>query len=144
MAHLPALAEETYRQGLSVLEDALELARTVNSADVDQLEGQAAELEMETRTLSEDGEQTTRLEMRREELAMHRELLEMIVGQTLRLDELLHQSQRCQTSLQRTRIELASIRADRSAANVDGVTESLRKTINQAREVQEEMKRLGL
>ena len=143
VAHLPALAEETYRQGLSVLEDALELARTVNSADVDKLEGQAAQLEAETRSLSEDGEQDTRLKMRREALATHRELLEMIVRQTLRLDELLHQSQRCQTSLQRTRIELATLRADRSAANVDSVTDSLRRTISQARGVQEEMKRLG-
>ena len=143
VAQLPALAEETYRQGLSVLEDALELARTVNSADVDKLEGQAAQLELETRSLSENGEQDTRLKLRREALATHRELLEMIVRQTVRLEELLHQSQRCQTSLQRTRIELATLRADRSAANVDSVTDSLRKTISQARGVQDEMKRLG-
>ena len=76
-------------------------------------------------------------------MATHRELLEMIVRQTVRLEELLHQSQRCQTSLQRTRIELATLRADRSAANVDSVTDSLRKTISQARGVQDEMKRLG-
>ena len=142
-AQLPALVEETHRQGLSVLEDALELARTVNSADVDKLEGQAAQLELETRSLSENGEQDTRLKLRREALATHRELLEMIVRQTVRLEELLHQSQRCQTSLQRTRIELATLRADRSAANVDSVTDSLRKTISQARGVQDEMKRLG-
>ena len=144
IARIPALAEETYRQGLSILEDALELARTVHATDVSRLEETVAQLERDTEAMDGDETQAQRLRMRQESLATQRELLQMITRQRLRVDELLHQSHRCQTSLQRTRIELATLRADRSGANVDAVTETLSRTINQAKEVQDEMKRLGL
>ena len=55
-----------------------------------------------------------RLRMKEELLASHRELLEMIAQQQVRVDELFHQSHLCQASLHRTRIELAAIRADTS------------------------------
>ena len=143
VAHIPALAEETYRQGLSVLEDALELTRAIYLPDVQKLEAEVIRLEREMEALSRDGTQTARIKMREETLASHRELLDMVQQQQLRVDELLHQSDRCQASLHRTRIELAALRADGSDASVSAVTETLRRTINHAREVQEEMKRLG-
>ena len=81
--------------------------------------------------------------MRKETLASRTELLEMIQRQQLRIDRLLHQAGQCQACLQRTRIELAALRAERSETSVGTVTETLRLTILQAREVREEMKRLG-
>ena len=143
VAQVPALVEETFRQGLSVLEDALELTQAVRSPDLKKLEGDAARLEMEIESLRGDERQAVRLRIREETLESHKELLEMIRQQLLRVAELLHQSDRCQASLRRTRIELAALRADGSRRSVSAVTEALKKTIDQAREVQDEMKRLG-
>ena len=58
-------------------------------------------------------------------------------------DKLLYQSDRCEASLHRTRIELAALTAESSETSVSAVTETFEKTINQAKEVREELKRLG-
>ena len=143
VAQIPALAEETYRQGLSVLEDSLELARAIHLPDRARLEAEVVQLEEEIECLGGDESQAARIKMRKETVASNKELLDMILQQQLRVDELLHQSERCQASLHRTRIELAALRAGSSEGSVSAVTETLRKTISQAREVQEEMKKLG-
>ena len=143
VAHIPALVEETYRQGLSVLEDALELTQSIHLPDVQRLEAEVVRLEREIQSLRGDETQGARVKMREETMASHKELLDMIKQQQLRVDELLHQSDRCQASLHWTRIELAALRADSSGTSVTAVTETLRRTIDQARGVQEEMKRLG-
>ena len=143
VAHIPALVEEAYRQGLSVLEDALELTQSIHLPDVQRLEAEVVRLEREIQSLRGDETQGARVKMREETMASHKELLDMIKQQQLRVDELLHQSDRCQASLHRTRIELAALRADSSGTSVTAVTETLRRTIDQARGVQEEMKRLG-
>ena len=127
-----------------MLEDALELSRAICSPDVERLETEVAHLQVEIEALCGDGSQAARLNIREETLASNVELLDIIRMQQLRVDELLHQSDRCQASLHRTRIELAILRADSSGASVNAVTETLGKTIAQAREVQQEMKRLGL
>ena len=41
------------------------------------------------------------------------------------------------------RIELAALKADNVDASVNSVTQALQKTITQAKEVQEELKKLG-
>ena len=143
VSHIPPLALATYRQGLSILEDALELSRAIHSPDVEKLEEELARLKEEIESLRFGGSQAARIKMREETAEAYRELLEVIKQQQLRVDELLHQSDRCQASLHRTRIELAALRAGRSRGSVSTVTETLRRTIDQARGVQEEMKRLG-
>lgn len=143
VVHLPGLVEEAYQQGLSILEDAMELGRAVTLRDRDKLECDVVRLQGEIETLSKDGTQGTTVRMREERLASHQELLSMIKQEQLRVDELLHQCDGCRASLHRTRIELAALRADASERSVSTVTESLRKTISQAQGVQEELKRLG-
>jgi hypothetical protein len=143
VVHVPALVEETYRQGLSVLEDALELMQAAQSSDRGRLEEEVARLEKEIEALRRDESQAARTRMREERLASRKELLDMIVRQQLRIDELLHQADRCRASLRRARIELAALKAAGSEASVSPVTETLRRTINRAKEVQEELKKLG-
>ncbi len=67
----------------------------------------------------------------------------MINQQQYQADELLFQCSRCEASLSRTRIELASLQAGSSETSVSAVTESLQRTIDQAKEVQAELKKLG-
>ena len=76
-------------------------------------------------------------------MASHRETLELINQQQYRVDELLHQCGRCEATPTRTRIELASMQAGSSETSVSAVTDTLRRTITQAKEVQEELRRLG-
>ena len=143
IAQVPALAQETYRQGMSILVDALDLAKTMDSSGVGKLQSEATKLESEMESMGGDENQVVRLRMKEELLASNKELLEMIAQQQVRVDELFHQSHLCQVSLHRTRIELAAIRADTSETKVSTYTDTLRRTIAQAKEVQEEMKRLG-
>lgn len=142
-AHVPPLAEETYRQGLSMLRDALELIQVTQAPDQQRLEAETIELEKEIEALRSHEAQGRRVKIKEETLSSHRERLELMQQQRLRVDELLHQAGRCEASLHRARIELAALKADISEGSVSEVTETLRKTINQAREVQEELNRLG-
>jgi hypothetical protein len=61
----------------------------------------------------------------------------------LRVEELLHQADRCEASLSKTHIELAALKADASDVSVTSVIGTLQKTIERAKEVQAELKKLG-
>ena len=144
VAHIPVLAEETYRQGLGVLAGCLDLMRQISSPDDQKLEAEVADLEIQIGTMEEGDTQTERLGILKATVASHRERLGLIQQQSLRVDGLLHQSDSCEASLHRTRIELAALRADNVDARVSTVTDTLQSTIIQAKEVQEELKKLGL
>ncbi len=143
VSHLPGLVEETYREGLNVLVNGLQLSLAIHPLNKGRPEEEIVEIEKELETLREDEGQESRIKLREEKIASHRELLEMINQKQYQADELLFQCNRCEASLARTRIELASLQAGSSATSVSSVTQSLRSTINQAKEVQEELKRLG-
>lgn len=135
------LAEESYRQGLSVLADVLELTRVICSSNQEGLESEIVELEKEIESLRA-AEQTARVKIRQETVALHQERLDMTKQLQLRQEQLLYQADCCEASLARTRIELAKLNADSSPKSVSAVTQALRETINQAKEVQEELKML--
>jgi hypothetical protein len=143
LAHVPALAEEAYRQGLSVLGDALELIRATGGPQRQQLEQETAKLSEEIAALQGDDQRAARLKQLQARLASNQELLELIRRQRLRVEELLNQCRHCEISLDRTRIEMAGLRADSAESRVGEVTQTLRWTIDQAKEVQEELKQSG-
>ncbi len=90
-----------------------------------------------------DESQAERLRIKEDTLASHRQRLGILEQLQLSVDQLLFQAGRCEASLHRTRIELAAIRIGSSETSVDSVTEALRRTIQQAKEVQDELRRLG-
>ena len=143
MAHVPGLAEETYQRGLSVLSDALDLIKVTQAPGRERLEREIAELEKEVEALRQDQSQVDRTRIKEEILSSHRQRLDMLDQLQVRVDQLLYQAGRCEASLHRTRIELAGLKAGSAEASVSTVTESLRMTINRAKEVQDELKRLG-
>ena len=61
----------------------------------------------------------------------------------LSLVQLLFQTSRCEASLHRARIEVATIRPDGSESGMDSVIEALQETIDQVKQAQDERKRLG-
>lgn len=143
VAQIPALAERTYRQGLSVLNDALELHRAISTSSPGKLEAEIAELEEEIKSFRGSGGHSERISLKKATIASHRKRLELVSDQQLHLDRLFFQSEQCEASLHETRIQLAVIHAGRSKTSVESVTGTLQRTIDQAKEVQEELKRLG-
>ena len=146
VSYVPSLAEETYRQGLGVLQDGVTLVQAIRSPGKEALEERIREQEEEVEAFKAEGtdEAKVRIRLREEAIASTREQLELVQQQQLRVDELLHQCGQCVSALNRSRIEMAALKVEGARTSVDAVTASLRKTIDQAKEVQEELKRLGL
>ena len=140
---VPALASETYLQGLNVLADALELMRAIYGPDRERLEAEIAELEGEIESFKHDNSQRGRTLILEDTLASHWQLLGMLEQLRLRVDQLLHLAGRCEASLHRTRIEVAAIRAGNSESSVDSVVTALQETVRRAKEVQGELRSLG-
>ena len=142
-APILALAEETYRQGLTVLAAALRLTQAIDSSNTVRLKAEIAGLETEIEPLRRDETRGARVEIVEATIRSHEDRLALLGQQKLRIDELLYQAHCCEASLARTRIELAVLHASGSEISVSAVTEALRRTIDQAKEVQTELKRLG-
>lgn len=143
LPNLSTLADETYRRGLSVLSDALELMKTTRPTDRERIEEEVAglEIEVDASATNDHGEEWHAI--KEETLASHRKRLYMLDRLQLRTDQLLHQANRCEASLHGARIELAAIKAGMSETQVDSVIGALQSTIHQAKEVQDELKRQG-
>lgn len=143
IGHIPALADATYEEGLNALGSALELLISIDASERKCLEIDAKALETDIQALQEDETKSIRLELRMARLAELEERLELLNRQEIRAEEFLLRSSLIEGALNRTRIELASLRVDSSDGSVDAVSDVLQKTIDQAREVLEEMRELG-
>ncbi|MCH9015293.1 MAG: hypothetical protein IH877_06355 [Gemmatimonadetes bacterium] len=143
LSHIPALADETYQQGLNVLSVGLQLSQAIHASNKQRLEHDIEDLEKEIQSLKRNGADERRGEIRVENVASHKDRLDLINNQQTKVDEVLYQCDQCEASLARTRIELASLQAGSLGSSVSSVTETLQKTINQAKDIQEELRRLG-
>ena len=142
-APILALTEETYRQGLTVLAAALRLTQAIDSSNTVRLRAEIAELEKEIEPLRRDETRGARVEIVEATVRSHEDRLALLGQQRLRVDELLYQAHCCEASLARTRIELAVLHAGGPEISVSAAREALQRTIDQAKEVQAELKRLG-
>ena len=144
VAYIPPLVEETFRQGLNVLQSARELILVTYAPNRNALEVDTVELTEELEFLREEGANSKRIGFLEERINSHKERLEILKLQESRVEDLLHEAARCEASLHRVRIELTALKAGNSEMRVEEVTETLRKTITHAKEVQEELRRLGI
>ncbi len=143
IGQIPVLAEETYREGLNVLNSVLELLLSIDPSTKKGLEMDVEALESDIQALKRDGTQSSLLEIRTARRTELKERLELLSRQELRAEEFLLRSSLIEGALNRTRIEVASLRVDSSKGSVTAVSEALRNTIDQAREVLEQMRELG-
>lgn len=132
-AQIPALAEETYRQGLYVLESVLELLLAIDSSNKRALEAEVAKLEKEITSLRAEGSQSERIRIRETSLSSCNDRLELMARQELKVEDFLLRADLSHAALQKTRIELAALKADGSNVGVIAVSETLQRTIDQAR-----------
>jgi len=142
LIQVPALAGETFRRGLSVLDDALELMRAAHGTNRERLKDEISVLECELEASRSDESQRLRNELREERLVMHWQSLRSLEQLQINIDQLLFQAERCEASLSRTRLDLAAIRAGTAETSLDSVLETLRRTVEQARATQDELRRL--
>jgi hypothetical protein len=140
---VPALAEDTYRRGLSVLSDALELMKAARTPRRETLEKEIADLQRQVEAREGDESQEQRMGMEKDRLVSLKMRLSMVDQLQLRVDQLLFQVERCEATLHRTRMELVAIRTGSSESSVDSVVGALQGTIRHVKEVQEELKGLG-
>lgn len=143
LANLDALVKETYFRGLSVLEDIFELERLVRTTDNAQLNSEIADLQKKAAALRDDPDRRDRLAQINERIQSNQDRMHLIRKLKQRVDELLYQASRCESSLGKARIELVALKADASDIGVSTVTETLRRTIDRAMEVQSELKQMG-
>jgi hypothetical protein len=143
ISNLAVLVRETYLQGLNVLEHALELERAAGSTDPSQLQAEIKSLERKAAAVKQNPAGAESLQLIQEKINFNRERLDMLANLHLRVEELLHQAERCQASLSKTHIDLADLKAGASGASVDSVIVTLQKTIERAKEVQAELKKMG-
>ncbi|UCC16457.1 MAG: hypothetical protein JSU58_08820 [Dehalococcoidales bacterium] len=143
--YIPRLATETYREAINVLKDNLELLESLRSPGEEKLTAEIKELELEIQDLRKDGTDNALAKARRREerLSSNQQRLAIIQRQQLKVDELLHQSSRCVATLNQTRLELAGLKADSIGTDIEAVIEALQRTISQAKEVQDEMKKMS-
>ncbi|HEU4390538.1 MAG TPA: hypothetical protein VFV34_22235 [Blastocatellia bacterium] len=142
-ARISLAVEETYRAGLGLLRDLLDLMRTAHPSERRRLEDEIIELEKNITLLRADKSQKGTVKLMETKMNFRLERLDLMQKQQLRIDELLHLAGRCEESLNRTRMELAGLKTTDSEMNVKETTESLRQTIAQAKEIREELKKLG-
>ena len=143
LAAVPSLARETYHRGLSVLGDVLELMRAVDGPTREQFEAEITDLEFEIGSLGSDDGERTRTLILEDTLASKRQRMVMQEQLRLRADQLLHLANRCQATLNLTRIQVAGIRAGGLESGVDPVVDALEETVRRAKEVQDELQQLG-
>ncbi len=143
IANLDSMVKETYFRGLSVLEDVLELERAIRFTDQAQLESEIAALQKKAAAAGALPSQQNRVDKINERIASNQERLRSVSDLQQRVEELLYQARRCEASLGKARIELVALKADTSETGVSTVIETLNKTIGRAREVQEELKKMG-
>ncbi len=143
LSYLPALVDETLHQGLIVLDDALELARATPSGLDHRLELEMKELEEKVRQAGIENGKPDRVRLWQEQIDANRRQLDMLGRERLRLDGLFQQARKCQVALHDTRVQVASLKAETGTVSMNAVLETLQRTIDQARAVQEEMRKLG-
>jgi hypothetical protein len=144
IAQIPLLVEETFDAGLNLLRDALSIARAIQPAERQRLNAEVVTLDEQIAVFQTTGNQEERLKHLQETRFSHLERLALMEKQQSRVEDLLHLSGRCEAALHRTRMELAALKAADSGMSVERATEGLRKTIDQAKEVQQELDKLGL
>ncbi len=125
VSQIPALAAETYKRGMSVLSDALELIKVVQTPGKEKLEKDIAGLEQEAGLPPRDTVQAERAKLRKEQLESLKQRLEMVEGYQLYVDRLLSQARRCEAALYRTRLVLADGQANEGQTHLDNIVEMM-------------------
>jgi hypothetical protein len=87
--------------------------------------------------------QAERSQLVRDFLESRKESLEMLESEQLNVERLCFEAQRCAVSLQRARAEVVVLRTHGTPGSVDALIQALQGTIEQAKDVQEEIMRLG-
>ncbi len=152
IAEVPALAQETYNRGLQELGRILTLARGSDSAKEQRLRASVEKLGQEIAAadaslkagLVLSKEETDLLQSKKTAADRDRGLLLESQNSRILLEQKLLDAGHFETDLSLARMGYIKYRAGDTSSDISVVTERLKKAIQRALEVQEEMKRMGL
>ena len=143
LTDVPDLAETTFRQGLNLLTIVVGLAEVVFSPDIANLKSEVEELELELDLLRKAANAESLVSIVEAKILSRNDRLSVIRDQALRIEKALYQCDRCQASIQRTRIEVSALIAESLNSGLVDTSQLLQKAMIEAKEIQDEVKKLG-
>jgi hypothetical protein len=134
---LAGRAEETCRQGLSLLVDVADAVQVVAETDRDELATEIADLERRLAAAGDESDASERVRIWRERLASHGERLAALDAQQLRIERLLAQVDACEAALERVRLGLPGLNTGIQERVAQDAADRLTRTIETARRQQQ-------
>ncbi|MFL6203801.1 MAG: protein kinase domain-containing protein [Acidimicrobiales bacterium] len=140
-SRIPELAEDAYRQGMSVLSDAIGQLKVTDGAQSRDLPTELEEIEDRLARGAYSDERDRSRDQKRQSTT--RRLLDRQKEARQRARDLIFQAETCTAALAEAGIELASVYAGDTQVDTDAVVHSLEDTIRCVRDVQDELRSLG-
>jgi hypothetical protein len=135
-----SLAEDTFKQGLASLTNALDLYKAIKSVDLDQLAAEAAAYKKERGTLDKDSPRARTLKMAIKDRAERAAFVETNKDQ---LAELLLHAEEIEAALQEALLKLAAMGNQDPASFLDsdgGSAQRLKSAVDAAKRVEERLR----
>lgn len=138
LQRLRVLAEDTYREGVAILRQALVVHSTAEQVDRGKLERELDEWRRELESTDD-----TRREALSTRIAAHEKRLELLDGQARKLDELLAKSETLEAALEATCLEIADIGNSETLFHRGSAADDLERAMNAARSAEERVRGAG-
>lgn len=135
MQRLRALAEDTYREGISILTQALEVRKSIKESDRDKLERELALWQDARNAPGAKG-----LEALDTRIAAHQRRLGLIEAQQKKLDDLLAESETLEAALESTALEVVDLSNPEALFSRGSAAEELERAMNAAQRAEERIR----
>lgn len=139
LQRLRVLAEDTYREGVAILRQALVVHSTAEQVDRGKLERELDEWRRELQGMEDAGRQ----EALSTRIAAHEKRLELLDVQARKLDELLAKSETLEAALEATCLEIADLGNSETLFHRGSAADDLERAMNAARSAEERVRGAG-
>jgi hypothetical protein len=143
LALMPRLSVELYREGLHALSDARSRGSARFSEESAELRKQIDEYAAEIEALKDDPLQAESVRLKQDYMDSDMRSLEILQANQLKFGRLVLQAMGCGVQLQQTRSDLLALRSGASTAGAEALIEAMQRTLEQAKQVQAEIRKLG-
>ena len=143
LAQTPRLSVQIYRQGLNLLSDACDVGDPYYTEETERRRRQIEEYEAEIAALPTDNTREEQASLKLGYIASEKRSLERLQGSHLKFGRFVLQAMGCAVQLQETRDELLAVRSGTRTADAETLIAAMQRTLQQAKEVQAEIRKLG-
>jgi serine/threonine protein kinase len=143
LALMPRLSVQIYRQGLNLLSDSCDFGDPYYTEEQERRRRQIEEYEAEIAALDDDPTQAENISLKLGYMASEKKSLDIMQANQLKFGRLVLQARGCAIQLQEARNDLLGIRSGDRATDAESLIEAMQRTLQQAKEVQAEIRKLG-